>query len=583
MQSLRRLDLLPPEERAPGAANATVAMEVTTRLRVPEAALRDRIVNRLRHKWNVTIAPDGDILTIPGAWSDVASLSIGFPADVIALVRAQHLEPVLRVSNFSGADRNSIAWTADEIQAARGRLVIFGGDQVLGFPDGVKETAKAWGTRGLVFGQVEFGKQKGEDQLATALSGGVVRVHSISPAEMGRMSESDAVERLLRAAEERNIRALYVRLLAGSPVPAVDSNVGYVNHVARALKGHGMSLDLAVPFTAYESSIPARCLIGLGVAAATLLLVLYLWPVSGRLLNVVLALAALDIVLPVIGIGRKIVALQGALLLPVLAFLILRAVLERRAPEPTTQPLAEPVERYEPRTLLQAAWRSVPLYAAISLISSLGALFVVGLLSSRMATVKITGFSGIKAQQAGAILLIAAVYYLAISSRGGLAVARERVRARVIALWNQPMTLGAIVIGLVAVVALMFLLARSGNDPGVGVSGVELKFRALLDRLLLVRPRTKEFLIGHPALLLGIALTVLRRPKWALPVLIIGTIGQVSIVNTFCHLHTPLGISLLRVFNGLWLGIVVALAAAYVVDRLGFSRPVEPVRARRRA
>jgi hypothetical protein len=305
--------------------------------------------------------------------------------------------------------------------------------------------------------------------------------------------------------------------------------------------------------------------------------------VSGRLLNVVLALAALDIVLPVIGIGRKIVALQGALLLPVLAFLILRAVLERRAPEPTTQPLAEPVERYEPRTLLQAAWRSVPLYAAISLISSLGALFVVGLLSSRMATVKITGFSGIKAQQAGAILLIAAVYYLAISSRGGLAVARERVRARVIALWNQPMTLGAIVIGLVAVVALMFLLARSGNDPGVGVSGVELKFRALLDRLLLVRPRTKEFLIGHPALLLGIALTVLRRPKWALPVLIIGTIGQVSIVNTFCHLHTPLGISLLRVFNGLWLGIVVALAAAYVVDRLGFSRPVERVRARRRA
>jgi hypothetical protein len=197
--------------------------------------------------------------------------------------------------------------------------------------------------------------------------------------------------------------------------------------------------------------------------------------------------------------------------------------------------------------------------------------------------VKITGFSGIKAQQAGAILIIAAVYYLDISSRGGLAAAVARVKARAQALWNQPMTLGGIVIGLVALVALAFLLARSGNDPGVGVSGLELKFRALLDRVLLVRPRTKEFLIGHPALLLGIALAAMRRPKWALPVLIVGTIGQVSIVNTFCHLHTPLAVSVLRVVNGLWTGIVVALVAAWVLDRLWLSRARDEGARRRRA
>lgn len=569
MQSLRRVDLLPPVE----SPSSNLPAEVTTRIRVPEDALRNRIVSRIRHKWGVTPAVDGDVVTIAAGWPDAAGLTIGFPEDIVNFVRARHLEPVLRVSNFTNADATSIAWLADQIKAAHGRLVIFGGDQVLGFPDAVKATALAFQTRSLVFGQVEFGKQKGEDNLAAALKGNIVRVHSISPAEMGRMTEADAVDRFLRAAEERNLRALYVRLLPGAPVPAVEGNVGYVNHIARALKAHGMNLNLAVPFTPYESSPLARCLVGLGVAAATLLLVLHLWPVSGALLNLVLLIAALDIVLPLVNIGRKLVALQGALLLPILAYLLLRLILERREPPAETHPLAQPPPDTTPKSLARAAWQSIPLYLFVSLISWLGALSVVGLLSGRLATVKITGFSGIKAQQAGAILLIAAIYYLDVSSRGGLHAAKERVKARALALWNQPLTLGGIIIALVALVALAFLLARSGNDPGVGVSGMELKFRALLDRVLLVRPRTKEFMIGHPALLLGIALAAMRKPRWALPVLIVGTIGQVSIVNTFCHLHTPLSISLLRVVNGLWTGIVVALVIGWIVDRLWLSRP----------
>lgn len=575
MQSLRRVDLLPPEE----SPDSNLPAEITTRLRVSDATLRNRIVTRIQHEWGVSVTTDDDVLTIPAGWPDVAGLSIGFPKDVVSFVRSHHLEPVLRVTNFTNADVNSIAWVADQLQAAHGRLIIFGGDQVLGFPDAIKSTSIAWQTRNLIFGQVEFGKQKGEDQLAGAMKGAIVRVHSINPAEMSRMTEADAVDRFLRAAEERNLRALYVRLLPGSPAPAVESNVGYVNHIARALQDHGMSLNLAIPFRPYESSPVARCLVGVGVGAATLLLALRLWPISGMLLNAVLLLSALDIVLPLLGIGRKLVALQGALLLPVFAFLMLRLILEQREPPAQTSPLATPQPDSTPRSLARAVWRAVPLFLFVSIISWLGALFVVGLLSSRMATVKITGFSGIKAQQAGAILIIAVIYYLDVSSRGGLHAAKARVKARATALWNQPLTLGGIIIALIALIALAFLLARSGNDPGVGVSGLELKFRALLDRLLLVRPRTKEFMIGHPALLIGIALAAMRKPRWALPMIIVGTVGQVSIVNTFCHLHTPLSVSLLRVVNGLWTGIVVAVVIAWIVDRLRLSRP----RARRRA
>jgi hypothetical protein len=121
---------------------------------------------------------------------------------------------------------------------------------------------------------------------------------------------------------------------------------------------------------------------------------------------------------------------------------------------------------------------------------------------------------------------------------------------------------------LVVFVLLVLVVLRSGNDPGVGVSAGELKVRALLDQLLYTRPRFKEFLVGHPALVIGLALALLRRPKIALPFLLVGALGQVSMLNTFCHLHTPLLVSLLRAVLGFTIGAVLGTAACLVLVRL---------------
>ena len=116
---------------------------------------------------------------------------------------------------------------------------------------------------------------------------------------------------------------------------------------------------------------------------------------------------------------------------------------------------------------------------------------------------------------------------------------------------------------LVGVAGLGILIMRSGNDSGIGVSTLELKFRAVLDQVFGVRPRTKEVLIGHPFLLLGLARMAAgkRFGRWV--ILSIGAIGVTSIVNTFSHLHTPLEISLIRTLHGLWVGAVLG-ALLYV-------------------
>jgi hypothetical protein len=74
-----------------------------------------------------------------------------------------------------------------------------------------------------------------------------------------------------------------------------------------------------------------------------------------------------------------------------------------------------------------------------------------------------------------------------------------------------------------------------------------------------VRPRTKELLFGHPLVFLSLALMYrgTRRGLWL--GLTAGLVGQISLLNTFCHLHTPLLVSLVRAFHGLWIGLLLGL------------------------
>jgi peptidoglycan/LPS O-acetylase OafA/YrhL len=102
---------------------------------------------------------------------------------------------------------------------------------------------------------------------------------------------------------------------------------------------------------------------------------------------------------------------------------------------------------------------------------------------------------------------------------------------------------------------------------------MEMKIRSLLDRTLPVRPRTKEFLIGHPAFVLALALWFRGRRRWAAPLLVVGVVGQVSMLNTFCHVHTPLYLSLVRVVTGLALGAALGWAAFRVIEMVARDGP----------
>ena len=89
--------------------------------------------------------------------------------------------------------------------------------------------------------------------------------------------------------------------------------------------------------------------------------------------------------------------------------------------------------------------------------------------------------------------------------------------------------------------------------------------RNFLNDVMGVRPRSKEFLIGYPLTLLLFWLGASKR-NWILT--IPAVIGQVSLVNTYAHIHTALLMSLQRSFNGLVLGIVLGVLLLLAVQLL---------------
>jgi len=125
---------------------------------------------------------------------------------------------------------------------------------------------------------------------------------------------------------------------------------------------------------------------------------------------------------------------------------------------------------------------------------------------------------------------------------------------------RMPVTIAMVVIAAIAAVAGLYYLSRTGNSGSV--SSLEMTFRNLLENTVGVRPRTKEFLLGHPLFIVGVFIAL--KYRYAIYVMVVASIGQLSMVDTFAHIHTPIWISLLRDLIGMGFGIVIGLVFVLV-------------------
>lgn len=515
-----RQDLLLGRLTLPGLGNSTSLTALPARGTVLfffSPSLRDRVAVALDRQYRSkgTLRP---LISGPSVWVDVTALPNSLVGRVAVAPPPSSL-PYPAIRPAAPTDLTPAALSYLDGPARQGSVVIFPGSTVPGAPGSIGDWAVALGPRAVV-GNIDGFPQEGLSTLAARLGGRAVRVYSLSGSQVGDAGGS--LPDAWSAVANRRIRLVVLHPpLTGDPGSDLGTTQDYLHRLWVGLRADGFQPGQPEPVQLPARGPLAPLLAGLAAIAAAFFLLdelgLELWVT--RLFGPILLVAAYVLLRHPDTTGRTLALLAGTSL-PLLGF----ARFLRRPP-----------------TGFGGAVRA---FLRVSLYSWSGALLVTGLLSSRPYLQGFQLFWGTKT-----LFLVPPLLFFALFLyRQGYGLSR---------LAALPLRLSHLFWLVAGVVVGGVYLTRTGNDSIIPVSTWELAFRSDLRRYLPARPRTKEFLLGHPAFLLGAFLLGSRRPWLALPFLLLGSIGQVDMVDTFAHLISPLRSAVLRTGTGWIFGLVL--------------------------
>jgi Family of unknown function (DUF5693) len=525
-------------------------------------------------------------LEIEGRGQEIEDAPLGLFAEDVTGARAHHLAVEARLRNVHELAPDGLASMFAGLRTLGEQLtLIFDGNQVLGYEELIPDVAEQMTASRFAFGQIESftarRRQRGDLALSMKMIPNVVRVFSLTPEELAVLAPEEARDKYVLAARERNVRVLYVRpfLLTSAGVDELQANLDYIRSIKDDLRRAGYEMGKASVFPNLRIApwwfglLAAAALAAAAIALGEMASVFAL-PISPRVLHagVAAGLVATGAAAAAhhLTLWSQALALLAALAFPSLSLL---GVVPREAPGGDGRDGAVPRATAGGRVILASIGR----LWGLSAMSALGGVLVAALLSQWVFMLEIRGFLGVKPAHVIPVALLGLALAAADAPRGEL---WPRLRA-----WaRQPLLLEYGIAVILVGVAIVFALGRTGNAGLPALGALEVKSRVLLEHLVVARPRTKEYLIGHPFMVLTFALMALGLRRWVLPAAVLGAIGQVGLVNSFSHIHTPLVYVLLRTLYALIFGSALGAAlVAIVLWSRGRSPRVPALRAAERA
>ncbi len=486
----------------------------------------------------------GVLMVLPCAYEDL--LEIGVVPDLEGLRFAEGLGvPVIyRPAPSDGLPRErvfgAIAEVLDEYPGIR--CLAPSGSVVAGYPDTAGLAALAR-ERKLALAQVEFSRQVGASSLVWRLFPAILPMHSVTIEEIQSrgLSRRKIVERMVRAGRERSLRLIVLRPESLEGLQDLEAFATDMSAISHALEKTGHPPAWPEPYPDWGPGLPDALALAL---VFVLTLFGLIWRYRGTeeenvKVPVVVLLSVVSLLLGLavwkVGVASR---LAGAFAVPFVASLACLEALE--------------------------GWRK-PWYGLSAGLGVLlaGGLCVAAFYGNPLHMLRLKAFSGVKLT----LLLPPLIVLLHDLKRRIHPESFREVLSRP-PLWGELFLIG------VMVAAAGFMALRSGNVSVV--PGWEVKVREGLEQLLLARPRNKELFVGYPCLVLWYLYR--RQDLWIRyrEVFRLGaTLAFASAGNSFCHFHTHLGFTLLRVFNGLWTGLLAGVAVAalmYYVVLPGWRR-----------
>ncbi len=472
------------------------------------------------------------------------------------MLRSKGFNIVPRMGDSLPYDQEYMEKLISDYEAAGVTRILFEGESVKGYNDhesmkSLDAFAELLNEHGIGIAAIENLKkpQLGFNKLAYDLDYNVVRIYSLSEGD-ATLDVKKIADRFALATKDRNIRMFYLNaapsrntskaMITNSMENLIHSLVEPGNAIDK-LESNGFTIGQAKAFDVADSSYQRilKMVVVLGGVAFIALLVSYF----------IAILTIPAFVLGMIGsaglfILRPTLFEQGlALLVSISAPTIAMVLAIRKINELN----ANSKDMKLSRRLVHA----LVLFVKTSIISLSAIPFVVALLNNVTYELVLNQFRGVSLLHFAPIALTA--LYVVLYRGGNL---RQKLST---ILRSRITVMGVIVMGIIGVLGLYYL-SRTGNAGSV--TALEMSFRTFMENTFGVRPRNKEFLMAHPLLILGAFLSIKYRN--AIYIMIIAVIGQLSMVDTFAHIHTPLKISLIRNLLGLGLGLVIGIMAIVV-------------------
>lgn len=405
--------------------------------------------------------------------------------------------------------------------------------------------------------QLKFINLAGLIEMAPLVDYNVVRTYAVGQNELNKIDFVTAVRRWNLTDKERNVRFNYLKNMT---VPRhgetlFQTNLEYFGDITERVKADGFTIGRADVYEAYMPDRKLMIPVVFGIVAGAILCLNQLYLLKRKyqygLLVAIGTLGSFLVMNSYALLTRHILSIAAAITIPVVAMVYAIEYFENNF-------ATKEINSHNKGNLFKILIKTIIALILTTCASLIGASFLAAILGDIRFLLEIEIYRGVKLT-----FILPMILFALIMVRKYYADKRytsNEIILKCKAFLNHTITVKYVIFALIFLLVGLIYIGRSGHTAGIPVSGLEIKLRWFLEDAMYARPRTKEFLIGHPMFYL-LAFAYFRNfaTKWKIMIGIVATMGQSSLVQTFCHMRTPIYMSFIRAWDGVELGTIIGV------------------------
>lgn len=509
-----------------------------------DALQYDLVRTILEYKYGKRVKELGfQTLEVAAPFEQLLDLPIDVNIEKGIAIQSQGLVMIPALQAHSEFNEDQLSFKLSRLSDLDNRMILLEGKNALGYPQNVEYIKQRTKELHKMLAFVEFNPVPlGFSTLLNGSNG--VRVHALA---LSDRNTAKYVEQAVRAVVERGARVIWVQ-----PYEGVDLINSYSFHsrliqrIVSRLEARGYKVQ-ALSQPPFQSGF--RSILTLSGVGAFVLLIFLIWrrfrPSAGiKTLVIFSFFVTLGFGLAGL-LGRltlmfQFSALCVSVIVPVLVMMELDA---------------------QQKGLSLSSFKELARAVGLVFVGTLiGAVYIQNLMGDPLFWIGAVGFRGVKIAILGPFVLL---WLYKVAKLDQIQYVGYRVKRFML----QPINIAMMMLGCIGLVLIAIYLVRSGNDAPVLVTGPELWLRSMLEKILWIRPRTKELFLGYPALVLWLMFKDrLTWPSWLRTTLfLLASLAPISMLNSFAHLHTSFWVTLYR--SGL--GAILGLLLGWLIIRIG--------------